>query len=62
MSENLASSNVLFCPQPEDLQLAVSEEERNQNIFKDVSAAPKRQQIAHVRLKLLSLGRFDTLN
>ena len=27
------SSNVLFCPQPKDIQFTVIEEERNQKIF-----------------------------
>ena len=29
----ITSSNVLFCPQPKDIQSIVIEEERNQKIF-----------------------------
>ena len=29
----MMSSNLLFCPQPKDVQFTVTEEERNQKIF-----------------------------
>ncbi len=43
----VTSSNVLFCPQTKDIQFTVTEDERNQKIFK--FEKPKSENLVFVK-------------